>query len=61
MVVITDIEENQFRIGHSIAKSETFLPHYMYDKDLKMICIDVAGFHDTRGDLIDLVNCLIMR
>ena len=53
--------ENVFKIGHLNSKSETFVPNIYYDKKSGITFTDVAGLNDTRGDLIEIVNNLVIR
>lgn len=50
-----------FRIGHSNNQSMTFLPHIVpcQNEEMDFIFADIAGFNDTGGSLIELVNCFI--
>ena len=50
-----------FKIGHSVAKSETFIPHFYYDKDASLLFTDIAGLNDSSGDLVDIINRLITK
>ena len=47
-------------IGHSATKSQTFLP-YFKQIDEKLFFADIAGFHDTCGDLIEFINCFVNK
>ena len=50
-----------FRIGHSQSQSETFLPNLLFEKKTGNIYVDMAGLHDTSGDIIQLINWLITK
>ena len=53
--------DNVFKIGHSSSKSETFVPNIYYDNKSGMTFTDVAGLNDTGGDLIEIINNLVIR
>lgn len=48
-----------FKIGHETARSETFRPDTVPSKDLGVVFVDIAGFSDTSGDMIELINCFV--
>lgn len=50
-----------FGIGHSKMKSCTFLPNFQQEDETGLILTDVAGLHDTSGDLIEVINSLIIK
>ena len=39
----------------------TFLPHFQYAQEHDTVFADVAGLHDTDGDLIDYVNGFVNK
>lgn len=49
------------KIGHAKAKSETFLPTWRFDESEKILYLDVAGRNDTRGDICDIINFLLIK
>ena len=49
------------KIGHSNKQSETFLPTFFQEPDSKITFTDVAGQKDTRGELIELINQLLIK
>lgn len=51
----------QFKIGHDKAKSETFLPNFLFDNNSDNVFIDLAGLQDTNGELIQLINWIIYK
>jgi hypothetical protein len=58
------IEQKQtsegFAIGHSQSESKTFLPQFKkVDEDLYYV--DIAGLHDSGGDLIQFINCFVNK
>lgn len=53
--------DRSFRIGHSQAKSETFLPNMLFEKSSGNIYVDMAGLYDTSGDIIQLINWLLTK
>jgi len=50
-----------FDIGHNTAVSETFLPQIHFDKSAGIVYTDIAGLHDTGGDLIELINSFVNK
>lgn len=52
---------NVFKIGHSTAQSETFIPNIYYDEKTGITFSDVAGFNDTSGELIEIVNNFVIK
>ena len=54
-------KENEFKIGHSVAKSMTFMPHFEYDAEQDLMFADIAGLHDTDGEIIDYINCFMNK
>lgn len=60
-VIATKFEKDVFKIGHSKSQSMTFLPDFEEEQDTKYLFGDLAGFFDTGGSLIDLVNCFITK
>jgi len=52
---------NVFKIGHSTAESETFLPNIYFDQKTGITYTDVAGLNDTGGDLIEIVNNCVIK
>jgi hypothetical protein len=52
---------DEFKIGHSMSQSMTFLPHFQFDDKSDTVFADIAGLHDTGGELIDLVNCFVNK
>lgn len=49
------------KIGHSPNESQTFRPEFVPNDQLKMMFIDVAGFDDTGGMLIELINNFVIK
>jgi hypothetical protein len=60
-VISAKTERTEFKIGHNIARSETFIPHFYYDSDAKIVFTDIAGLNDSSGDLVDIINRLITK
>ena len=52
--------EDKFKISHSKSCSETFVPHFFYDKERDIVFADVAGMNDTSTGIIRILNCFIM-
>lgn len=53
---------NEFKIGHSSAASQTFLPEFQEDKeDKNLLFVDIAGLSDTSGPMIEMVNTFMNR
>ena len=50
-----------FGIGHSKMKSCTFLPNWQTEPGTGLVLTDVAGLQDTSGDLIEVINSLIIK
>lgn len=54
--------QNEFKIGHSLAQSQTFIPHFFSDgTSSSLMFTDIAGLNDSDGELIDLVNCFVNK
>ena len=54
--------KGEFSIGHSVASSKTFLPHFKKKReDSEILYADIAGLMDTGGDLIDYINCFVNK
>lgn len=53
--------KNIFNIGHSATSSETFLPQFIQDEHSDFVFGDLAGLHDTNGDMVELVLLLLNR
>jgi ABC-type dipeptide/oligopeptide/nickel transport system ATPase component len=49
------------KIGHSNSVSETFLPNIFKNEETGTVFVDPAGFSDTSGNFVNLVNSLIYR
>lgn len=49
----------KFKIGHENVSSQTFRPEIIKCSETNLSFIDIAGFRDTGGIMIDLVNCFI--
>ena len=60
-VIDCRVPDNIFKIGHSKSESETFLPKTHYDAKSGITFVDVAGFNDTGGDLIEIINNFVMK
>lgn len=62
-MVVQEKESNSqlFRIGHSTCQSETFFPSFQKVPDSDITFVDIAGFQDTSGVLIEFVNCFIAK
>ena len=52
-------EDMSFKIGHSQVTSETFIPSFIKDPNNDYVWVDIAGFGDTDGDLIEYINTFI--
>ena len=54
-------EGSGFKIGHSRVNSETFIPLFVEDPDpnKNAVWVDIAGFGDSSGDLIEYINTFI--
>ena len=52
---------DKFKISNSKSRSETFVPHFFYDKERDIVFADVAGLNDTRSDIIRILNCFILQ
>ena len=52
---------NIFKIGHSESQSETYVPNVWYDKKSGITFADVAGFNDTGGDFIEIINNFVVK
>lgn len=50
-----------FIIGHSSVKSETFLPNFIYDYENDVFFGDIAGLQDTSGPLVDFINSFLVK
>lgn len=50
-----------FAIGHEKHQSKTFLPQFQRELNTMDLWADYAGLDDTSGDLIDILNCFLMR
>lgn len=50
-----------FCIGHSKSQSMTFLPDFEQEQQTGYMFGDLAGFFDTGGSLVDLVNCFVTK
>jgi len=60
-VISAKTERTEFKIGHSVARSETFMPHFYHDSDSGLVFTDIAGLNDSSGDLVDIINRLITK
>ena len=56
-----DEVDKYFGIGHSLSKSETFLPVFYRQNDKKVTWTDVAGLNDSGGDLISFINSFVTK
>lgn len=54
-------DSNVFKIGHSSAQSETFIPNIFFDAKTGITYTDVAGLNDTSGELIEIVNNFVVK
>lgn len=52
---------NIFAIGHNAAQSKTFLPQFERERNTMDLWADYAGLDDTSGELVDILNCFLMR
>ena len=52
-------EGQGFKIGHSMITSETFIPEFIEDTNSDSVWVDIAGFGDTDGSLIEYINTFI--
>jgi energy-coupling factor transporter ATP-binding protein EcfA2 len=59
--VIEKFRNVLFNIGHSNRKSETFMPNFHFDPIAKMTFADLAGQNDTRGELMEIINLLLIK
>lgn len=50
----------EFKIGHSQASSETFIPHFHKDKEQNVVYADVAGLLDTGTKNMQILNSFIL-
>ena len=55
------VEQGVFKIGHSKSQSMTFLPDFKVENTTGYVFGDLAGFFDTGGSLIDLVNSFVTK
>ena len=54
--------KGEFTIGHSLASSQTFMPHFRKrDQNADILYADIAGLMDTGGRLIDYINCFVNK
>ena len=53
--------ESSIKIGHSSSISETFLPNIVKIEETGTVFVDPAGFSDTSGNFVDLINTFIYR
>ena len=60
-IIAPKSEQKFFKIGHSSASSETFIPEFYIDLEYKKIMVDIAGLSDTSGLMIELVNSLMNK
>ena len=58
-VVDVKLEGQGFKIGHSRVYSQTFIPTWVEDPNFNQLWVDIAGFGDTNGDLIEYINTFI--
>ena len=62
---VIDVKEefrgDVLKIGHLKAQSETFLPTWFIDELSKITYTDVAGRNDTRGELMEIINLLLIK
>lgn len=63
LLIDTKNDSSTFKIGHKVAKSETFLPTAAVDPnhDQPLFYVDIAGQDDNRSELIDILNGLITK
>lgn len=64
MRTVIDVKEgadSHFKIGHSRVTSQTFIPDFIEDPDPNQpaVWVDIAGFGDTSGELIEYINTFI--
>lgn len=59
--VVEEFRSEIMKIGHSKAQSETFLPTWLFDEVIKILFLDVAGRNDTRGDILEIINLLLIK
>lgn len=55
---------NKFKVGHSASESETLMPAFERDRtnpNFFRVFADIAGLADTRGEMIQFVNCLVNK
>lgn len=54
--------QGEFTIGHSVATSCTFLPHFKKKNETSNILYaDIAGLCDAGGELFDYINCFVNK
>jgi len=58
--VIENKGQQGFKIGHSQATSETFLPAFERMQDDQYF-VDVAGLQDTSGDLVEFLTSFVSK
>lgn len=56
-----ELRNEIMKIGHSGSVSETFLPTQKFCPTLKINFTDVAGQSDTRGELFEIINMLLIK
>ena len=56
-----DYKLDAMTIGHDYASSKTFFPHFLKKEGSNIIFADIAGFQDTGGNVIDIINALINK
>lgn len=64
-VNVIDVKEKfrgeALKIGHSRNQSETFLPTFFHCNDSGITFTDVAGQNDTRGEMMEIINLLLIK
>lgn len=55
------IKNHAFKVGHNQAQSETFLPSFYFQKESGNVYVDMAGLHDSNGEVIKLINWIITK
>lgn len=60
VIQVKDGFKEDFVIGHSTTSSQTFLPCFKKLSE-ELFFADIAGFHDTSGDLVEFINCFVNK
>ena len=64
-VNVIDVKEmfrgEALKIGHSRNQSETFVPTFIHCSASGITFTDVAGQNDTRGEMMEIINLLLIK